>query len=129
MCVEILGHSVDGFPAYTPEESLRSLAALNSKDRDAIALQQHVDTHPAARRFLGLPRAMARSFVADRFFMLHWFRRTRADGSKTVGRLQLEPPGSTDYLSEVDAASGGTDFLREGIRTRISSGFAHLLAA
>lgn len=86
---DIIGHSVDNFPARTTErllEFLNAVIATDSAGPHPNAIEQFLDAHPAAQRFVQIPKPIPTSFARESFFAVSAFKFTNADGVSRYGR-------------------------------------------
>ena len=98
----LVGHSLEGYPARTPDEFLAFLRAMAAPHPLLQALPE------AAQRFEYLRQAArSASFSALDYHFLHPYRLTASDGHTRIGRLvlrtlkphpQLGLPPTADYL-------------------------------
>ena len=80
---DIIGHSVDSFPSRTAEglvEFLNALIATDPKGPHPNAIEQFLGAHPAAMRFVQIPKPIPTSFARESFFAVSAFKFTKADG-------------------------------------------------
>jgi catalase len=122
---DIIGHSVDAFPARTAEgliEFLKAVIATNPAGPHPNAIEQFLATHPAALRFVQIPRPIPSSFAKESFFGVSAFKFTNAEAVSRYGRYRAQPVGGTEYLSDTEAAARGPNFLFDEIKERIAKG-------
>ena len=99
---DIIAHSVDNFPVRTAEGLVEFLNAVIGTDP---AGQQFLGAHPAAMRFVQVPKPIPSSFARESFFAVSAFRFTNADGISHYGRYRILPVAGNDYLGETAAAA------------------------
>ena len=123
--IVLVGHSVEAFPASTPEEFLALLQALNAAADHPEDLDSYMRGHAPAGRFEVARSGTPTSFAAERYHFLHPYRLTDEAGRETVGRLHVAGAA----LGPKDAAPGlvGPDCLDRDLRRRLSSGRVELL--
>jgi catalase len=83
---DIIGHSVDNFPVRTAEglvEFLSAVIATDPKGPHPNAIEQFLGTHPAAMRFVQIPKPVPTSFATESFF--------RGIGLQVYQRGRCEP--------------------------------------
>jgi len=114
---DILAHSVDNFPVRTAEGLVEFLNAVIGTDP---AGQQFLGAHPAAMRFVQVPKPIPSSFARESFFAVSAFRFTNADGISHYGRYRILPVAGNDYLGETAAAARASSFLFDEIKERIA---------
>jgi catalase len=120
---DIVGHSVDCFPARTPEEFLSFLNALLATDPAGAhpnAIERYLGAHPAALTFVQTPKPIPTSFAKESFFAVSAFKFTNAAGVSRYGRYRALPVGGNEYLSEAAAAAQGPNFLFDEIKARVA---------
>lgn len=117
---DIVGHSANGFPVRTGAEFLEFLRAAGKPE----ALAEFLASHPAARRFVALPKPVPTSFAREAYFAITSFRFTNAEGVSRHGRFRIRPEDGTEYLTDEQAAAAATapNFLADEIDRRLSAG-------
>jgi catalase len=122
---DIVGHSVDSFPARTPEEFrdlLNAVIATDPTGPHPNAIEQFLGAHPAALTFVQTPKPIPTSFARESFFAVSAFKFTNRDGVAQYGRYQMLPVAGTEHLDEKGAAGKTPDFLFDEIRERVPKG-------
>jgi catalase len=120
---DIISHSVDAFPARTAEGLIEFLNAVITTDPAGPhpnAIEQFLTTHPAALRFVQIPKPIPTSFAKESFFAVSAFKFTNAEGVSKYGRYRVQPVAGNEYLSDTEAAARGPNFLFDEIRGRIA---------
>jgi len=120
---DIVAHSVDAFPTRTAEEFLEFLNALLATDPAAPhpnAIEQFLGAHPAALKFVQIPKPIPTSFANESFFAVSAFKFTNANGASRYGRYRILPVAGNEYLDEAAAAAQGANFLFDEIKARIA---------
>jgi catalase len=120
---DIVAHSVDAFPVRTAEGLLAFLNAVIATDPTGPhpnAIEQFLAAHPAAARFVQLPKPIPSSFAHESFFAVSAFRFTNADGRSRYGRYRVLPVAGNEYLNEAEAAARRPDFLFDEIGERVA---------
>ena len=120
---DILAHSVDNFPVRTAEGLVEFLDAVIGTDpagQHPSAIEQFLGAHPAAMRFVQVPKPIPSSFARESFFAVSAFRFTNADGISHYGRYRILPVAGNDYLGETAAAARASSFLFDEIKERIA---------
>jgi catalase len=120
---DIIAHSVDNFPVRTAEGLVAFLNAVIATDPAGPhpnAIEQFLGAHPAAMRFVQIPKPIPTSFARESFFAVSAFRFTNADGISHYGRYRILPVAGNDYLGETAAAARGPSFLFDEIKERIA---------
>jgi catalase len=121
---DIIGHSVDNFPARTAEglvEFLNALIATDPAGPHPNAIEQFLGGHSAALRFVQIPKPPPTSFARESFFAVSAFKFTDADGTSRYGRYRVLPVAGNEYLDEAEAAARSPNFLFDEIKERIAN--------
>ena len=122
---DIIGHSVDGFPARTAGEFVEFLrAAIASKNSTAkpLPIEGFLATHPAALEFVQTPKPVPASFAKQTFFSVSSYKFVNKDGEARYGRYRIRPDGPGEFLDALTAAKMKPDFLFDDIQERVSRG-------
>jgi catalase len=122
---DIIAHSVDGFPARTPEEFLEMLHAIHASGPGAgspLPIESFLATHPAALAFVQAPKPVPVSFLKESFFAVNAYRFVNAGGESVFGRYRIRPEGGNEYLDAAAAAKQAPDFLFDDIRAKLVAG-------
>lgn len=120
---DIVAHSVDAFPVRTAEEFLEFLKALIATDPAGPhpnVVEQFLGAHPAALRFVQIPKPIPTSFARESFFAVSAFKFTNAQGASRYGRYRMLPVAGNEYLDEARAAAQGPNFLFDEIKGRVA---------
>jgi len=120
---DIIGHSVDNFPVRTAEgliEFLNAVIATDPAGPHPNAIEQFLGAHPAAMRFVQMPKPIPTSFARESFFAVSAFKFTDAAGVSRYGRYRILPVAGNEYLGETEAVSRGSDFLFDEIKERVA---------
>jgi len=119
---DIIGHSVDAFPARTVEEFvelLRAIAASGPQAAHPTPIEVFLGTHPAALEFVQTPKPLPVSFAKESFYAINAHRFLNAGGESRYGRYRIRPEGANQYFEEGDAAKQTANFLFDEIRERV----------
>src|SRR5271165_4375518 len=122
---DIIGHSVDSFPARTAEGLLEFLHALIATDPTGPhpnAIEQFLGAHPAALTFVQIPKPIPTSFAKESFFAVSAFTFTNAEGATRYGRYRVLPLAGNEYLDGAGAAARTANFLFDEIKERVETG-------
>ena len=122
---DIIGHSANGFPVRTGQEFLEFLRALMATDLSKPAgspLEAFLGSHPAALRFVQLPKPAPSSFAREEYFGLNAMRFTNKDGQSRYARYRVVPEEGIDYLSDLTAVAKGPNYLFDEIAERVPKG-------
>src|SRR6201993_1179469 len=120
---DIIGHSVNNFPARTVEGLLDFLNALIATDPAGPhpnAIEQFLGAHPAAMAFVQIPKPIPTSFARESFFAVSAFKFTNADGLGRYGRYRVLPVAGNEYVDDAAAAARSPDFLFDEIKLRVA---------
>jgi len=120
---DIISHSVDAFPARTAEgliEFLNAVIATDPAGPHPNAIEQFLAAHPAALKFVQVPKPIPTSFAKESFFAVSAFKFTNAEGVSRYGRYRVQPVGGNEYLSDAEAAARGPNFLFDEIKERVA---------
>ena len=122
---DVLGLSIEGFPARTPEEFLAFLRAqlpdpVTGKP-NADAVPRFLESHPATRAFIErlTQKPVPASYGQAAYFAEHAFRFTAADNTSRFGRYRWIPEAGEAYLSPDDATKRSPNFLLEELEGRL----------
>jgi catalase len=114
---DIIGHSIDGFPARTGAEFLELLRAIASGNPSAF-----LSTHPPALRFVQTPKPSPASFATEAYFGVTAFRFTNQQGIARYGRYRIVPQAGIQQLNEATAKTKSENYLLEEITRRVEAG-------
>jgi catalase len=120
---DIISHSVDSFPVRTAEglvEFLNALIGTDPAGPHPNAIEQFLGAHPAALRFVQIPKPIPTSFARESFFAVSAFKFTNADGMSRYGRYRVLPVAGNACLDETEAAARSPNFLFDEIRERVA---------
>jgi catalase len=125
---DVLGNSVEGFPAKTPEDFLEFLQAqlpdpaTGKPAPDAVP--RFLGTHPVAAAFVGrlMQKPIPASYAQSSYHAEHAFRFTAADDTSRFGRYHFVPDAGEAYLTPADGGKRGQNFLREELESRLRGG-------
>ena len=123
---DLVAQSAPRFFSPTADDFFELLKA-NTGRSSAWRLPLYLATHPLA---LGSLRANVpslrppESYATSRYFTVHAYRWTAADGSTRYTRSRWIPEAGEHRLGPRDARGRGRDFLKEEIIARLASGTA-----
>ncbi len=125
---DVLGNSVEGFPAKTPQEFLDFLQAqlpdpaTGKPSPDAVP--RFLGTHPVAAAFVGrlMQKPIPASYAQASYHAEHAFRFIAADGTSRFGRYHFLPDAGEAYLTPEDGGKRSPNFLREELESRLRGG-------
>lgn len=108
---DLIGHSVEGFPADTPEEFINFLSMANQAANKPEQFADYIENHPASKRFFSLLDQTPQSFATTNFYPLHAFKFINKENAITVGRYIIQPVQGVDYLNEEQKKVKDKNFL------------------
>jgi catalase len=125
---DILGNSIEGFPARTPEEFLEFLRAqipeAATGKPDPAAVPKFLGTHPGAAAFVGRlgQKAVPASYAQVSYHAEHAFLFVAADGSRRFGRYHFVPEAGEAFLTPAEGGMRSPTSLREELESRLRGG-------
>jgi catalase len=122
---DIIGHSVDGFPAHTAEEFgqlLRAIAASGPNAPKPTPIEQFLGSHPAALAFVQTPKPFPVSFATESYFSATAYKFINREGLETYGRYRIRPESDAAYLDDAAAAKKSANYLFDEIAQRLGKG-------
>lgn len=120
---DIVSISTNGFPAATPEDFLGLLNAVAASGPDAAKpspAEQFLGTHPAALKFVQMPKPAPVSFATEAFYGVNAFKFTNAKGEAQYGRYRITPVKGAEFLTKEDAAKASPNYLFDELPVRLS---------
>jgi len=96
------------------------LTATDPSGPHPNAIERFLGAHPAALRFVQIPKPIPTSFARESFFAVSAFKFSNAAGSSRYGRYRVVPVAGNEYLDEAEAAARSPDFLFEEITARVA---------
>ena len=124
--------SVNGFPAAKPEDFLgllNSIAATKADSPKPSLVDQFLESHPAAKKFVTTPKPAPVSFATQPFFGVNAFKFTNAKGDVHYGRYIIKPLASEKYLTKEETAKAAPNYLMEELPIRLSANTAQYSVA
>lgn len=122
---DLVTHSLNGFPAKTPEDMRQFILAVIASGPGVAAptpIQKYLEAHPEAKPFATAPGPAPVSYGTIAYFGVNTFKFMAADGTVTFGRYQIIPETGKQFLPKDDAVNASHDYLLDEIRTRIGRG-------
>jgi catalase len=125
---DVLGNSVEGFPARTPEEFLEFLRAQlpdpTTGKPAPDAVPRFLATHPVAAAFVGrlMQKPIPASYAQSSYHAEHAFHFSAADGTSRPGRYHFVPDAGEAYLTPEEGGKRSPNFLREELESRLRGG-------
>lgn len=120
---DIVVISVNGFPAATPEDFLGLLNAVAASGPDAgkpSPVEQFLNTHPAAAKFVNTPKPAPVSFATQSFYGVNAFKFTNASGKVNYGRYLIEPVTGQAFLTKEQTTTADPDYLMHELPQRLA---------
>jgi catalase len=120
---DLVGHSIDGFPARTGEEFLefaKAIAASGPGAAKPSPIEKFLGAHPAALAFVQAPKPFPTSFARESFFMVSAFKFTNAAGASRFGKYIIKPALGNEYLSAEEAAKKSPNYLFDELSAHLS---------
>jgi catalase len=120
---DLVGHSVNAFPAATGEDFLafiKALAASPPPARHPTVIEQYLKTHPAAMTFVTSMPAPPQSYVTSTYHMINAFKFTNAAGQVSFGRYHVLPRAGLLALDPALVMSRSRDYLSEELEVRLA---------
>jgi catalase len=124
---DIVSISVNGFPVATPEDFLSFLNAAAASGPGAskpLPIEQFLGAHPAALKFVTIPKPAPVSFTTLAFYGVNAFIFTNAKGETHYGRYRIMPVGGEKALTADQVAKAGPNYLFEELPARLKKGTA-----
>jgi len=115
---DIIGHTVNGFPARTVEEFLELIRAAAASGPDVPSpkpIEVYLGSHPAALRFFQAPKPVPASFFKESFYAVNAVRFVNQKGDACYGRYRIRPDGRNQYLDPAAAARQEANFLFDDV--------------
>jgi catalase len=123
--VDVVSHSFNGFPVATADEFavlLRDIGASGPGVAKPTPLDQFLDHHPIARRFLTTQKPAPVSYATLTYFGVNAFTFTNAAGVKTPVRYRFVPHAGERFLEPGAIPSQPPNYLADEIATRVATG-------
>lgn len=124
---DIVSISTNGFPAANPEDFLgllNAIAASGPEVAKPTPVEQFLGSHPAALKFVQMPKLPPMSFATQSFFGVNAFKFINAKGETQYGRYRITPINGAQFLSKEEAAKTTPNYLFEELPTRLAKGSA-----
>ena len=122
---DIIGHSVNGFPASNVDEFLELLRAITATAPDSphpAPVEVFLGAHPAALAFVKTPKPVAASFLKESYYGVNAYRFTSGAGVSRYGRYRVRPAGANEYLNTEEAANRPPNFLFDELSATLTNG-------
>lgn len=116
---DIVGHSVEGFPADTPEEFLNFLRIANQAESDPEKFSNYINAHESTKHFFSLLGQIPKSFASTAFYPLHTFKFINKENQVTWGRYKIQPVDGVEYFTDKDTGMKDKNFLQTDLIERL----------
>jgi catalase len=103
---DIIGHSINAFPARTGEvfvEFLRAVIASGPGSAAPPPIVAFLEAHPAAKAFVETPKTIPASYARQAYFAITAFKFTNAGGESRFGRFRIRSEAGTEFLTPEQA--------------------------
>ncbi len=120
---DIVSISTNGFPASTPEDFLgllNAIAASGPEVAKPLPVEQFLGTHPAAKKFVEMPKPAPVSFATQAFYGVNAFKFTNAKGESQYARYRIMPVAGQQFLTAEAAKKAGPNYLMEELPIRLA---------
>jgi catalase len=121
---DIVSISVNAFPSATPEDFLGLLNAIAASGPNSVKpspIEQYLGSHPAALKFVNIPKPAPVSFATLPFYGVNAFKFINAKGESQYGRYQITPLDGQKSLTTEQAAKADPNYLMDDIVKRLES--------
>ena len=120
---DIVAHSANGFPCRTGEEFLeiiKAIAASGAPDAPSPKpIERYLGSHPAALKFVQLPKPAPVSFAREEYFALSAFKFVNQTGQTRFGRYTIVPAAGVEHMDEQTLATQSANFLFDELSKRV----------
>jgi len=119
---DIVCISVNDFPASTPEDFLgflNAIAATTPKSPTPSPIVQYLDSHPAAKQFVEIPKPAPKSFASQTFYGVNAFKYINASGEEQYGRYIIKPVDGEAFLNAEERQAAKDNYLMEELPARL----------
>ena len=121
---DIVAISVNAFPAATPEDFLGLLNAVADTKPGTPSptpIEAFLGSHPAALKFVKMPKPAPASFASQAYFGVNAFEFTNSKNEVRYGRYRILPESQDLYLSDEDANKKPADYLIQELPNRLKA--------
>jgi catalase len=119
---DLVGHSVNAFPAATGEQFLDFINALIASKPGAprpTAIERYLAGHPSAKRFVMEMPPPPQSYVTSTYHMINAFVLVNAAGQHVVGRYDVLPEAGLLALDPKLVPTRSANYLAEELTKRL----------
>lgn len=118
---DLIGHSVEAFPADTPEEFRNFLAALNQIEIHPEIFEHYLNEHPAAKHFFSVIGQIPASYANIGFYPLHTYLFSNHLNQKVYGRYYIQPVLGEKIIDTTTQQPQTESFLTTELSQRLNS--------
>lgn len=122
---DIMAFSHNGFVVGTGVDFLafvKAQAATDSSAPHPWPIEEFLNSHPRALKFVQDPKPIPESFTTESFYANNAFLFVDNKGHRQAGRYQIVPLNGPKYLDDPTANGKSPNFLREELRDRLAAG-------
>src|SRR5882757_8206702 len=119
---DVIGHSINAFPARTGEEFLEFLrAVIASGPGSAVPppIVAFLESHAGAKAFVETPKPIPTSYSRQAYFAITAFKFINAAGESRFGRFRMRPEAGIEFLTPEQAKKKTSDFLAAEMSARL----------
>lgn len=99
---------------------LNAVAATTPESSKPTPIEQFLGSHPAAEKFVKMPKLPAASFASQPFFGVNAFKFTNAKGQAQYGRYRITPIKGAQLLTKAQTAKATPNYLFKELLTRLA---------
>jgi catalase len=122
---DLIGISVNGFPVATAEDFIalnQAAQATRPGMPSPTPIEAFLAAHPAALRFVRLPKPMPVGYTTLPYFGIHAFRFVNAAGAAQAIRYRIVPVEPAAYRTGAEANAAHPNALNEELAARLAAG-------
>ncbi len=122
---DIVAISHNGFLVSNGEEFLalqKAIAATDPSKAHPWPIEEFLNGHPAALKFVKDPKPVPASLATQAFFSNNAFIFVNRDEVRKAGRYQVLPAGGAQFLDDAAAKAKPANFLLEELKMRLAKG-------
>lgn len=122
---DIVSHSANGFPTRDGTEFLEFLRAVVASGAPDAPTPKPIEvflaSHPAALKFVQLPKPAPVSFATEQYFALSAYKFIDAQGNARYGRYTIVPEAGVQHMDDKTQKQQQPNFLFDELTTRVQS--------
>jgi catalase len=122
---DLVAISVNGFPVATAEDFIalnQAAQATRPGMPSPTPIEAFLASHPAALRFIRIPKPMPVGYTTLPYFGVHAFRFTNAAGAAQAVRYRIVPAAPAAYRTGAEATAASPNALNEELAARLAQG-------